>query len=177
MTYGDTNPGQSRCKKCTSDYHSAHRKRKSTEATSAAAKAGREVNATGRLSTRPLDHRYIKLVVQAVCQSRPTPTSKIPWAAVMEKLQGWDFPSYFTQAQVTDSWKHNTGKPASVTVYENSPQATANENRGDWITGVCSGCDNNQSMYFSQLAKRQTCRECNHRIKFTRKDETVEGNE
>ena len=126
----------------------------------------------------PLDHRNIKLVVQAVCQSRSSPTSNISWVEVMKKLLArGGFPSTATQQDVQNAWNTKTGKPVSVEAYENSPKARANEDKGDWITGVCSGCDNNQSMYFSQLAKKQVCRECNLRIKFTRKDETVEGNE
>ena len=184
LTYGgprDTNPGQSYCKKCTSDYGSAHHKRKRAEATSA---TGREVSTSGRfLEHLPLDHNNIRLVVQAVCQSRPTPTSKVSWDEVMKKLRGWDFPSHFIKKQVKDAWLNKTGKPISVEVYKNSPQARANEEKGDWIAAVCGRCNGEQSMFFSHLAKTQKCRRCGKQNqRFTRKDETMdstagEGNE
>ena len=183
MTHGgarDTHPGAKKCKKCTSDYGSAHYKRKRAEATST---AGREVSTSGRfLEKLPLDHNHIRLVVQAVCQSRPTPTSKVSWDKVMKKLRGWDFPSHFIQQQVKDAWLNKTGKPISVEVYKNSPQARENEEKGDWIAAVCGGCNGEQSMFFCHLANRQKCRRCGKTQMFTRKDETMdstagEGNE
>jgi len=69
-----------------------------------------------------------------------------------------------------------------VGVYEISPKARANEDRGDWIAAVCGGCNGEQSMFFCHLANRQKCRRCGKKQMFTRKDETMdstagEGNE
>ena len=182
MTYGDTNPGQTRCKKCTSDYYSTYSKRKRAEETST---AGREVSTSGHfLENLPLDHNNIKLVVQAVCESRSSsPSGRISWVEVMKKLRRWDFPSHFIQQQVKDAWFNKTGKPISVEEYKNSDQARENEEKGDWIAAVCGGCNGEQSMFFSHLAKRQKCRRCGkYKQRFTRKDETMdstagEGNE